>query len=46
MHHEDTECEDIQWIHLTQNKVWCWPLVGMVMSLQVLYKVENFLTRS
>jgi hypothetical protein len=27
--------EDIEWIYITQDRVWWWAVVGMVMNLQV-----------
>jgi hypothetical protein len=26
----------VEWIHLAQDRDWCWALVNMVMNLQVL----------
>jgi hypothetical protein len=36
--------ENVDWIHLAQDRNQWWALVNMVMSLQVIYRVGNFLT--
>jgi hypothetical protein len=35
---KEIRCEDIDWIHMAQDRVHWWALVNMVMNLQVPYK--------
>jgi hypothetical protein len=45
MDHRETGLEGLDWLHLTQDREQCWPLVNMIMNLWVPQKVGDFLTR-
>jgi predicted RNA-binding protein len=32
---KEVSCEDVEWIHIVQDRVQCWDLVNTVMNLQV-----------
>jgi hypothetical protein len=41
---KETECEDMDWIHLAQDRDHLWVHVNIVSNLQVYYNAGNFLT--
>jgi hypothetical protein len=41
----ETGWEDVDWMHLTQDRGQWWPLVNTVTNLWVTQKTRNFLTR-
>jgi hypothetical protein len=44
VHLQETVCECLDWIHMTQVRVQWWDLMNMVMKLQVQLQMESFLT--
>jgi hypothetical protein len=45
MEHMEIVWEDVNWMHLAQDRDQWWAPVNMVMNLRVTRKVGNFLTR-